>query len=30
MKLQTFLNYGGNCEQALRFYDSISEGRSQC
>lgn len=21
MKLHTFLNYGGNCEQALRFYE---------
>lgn len=21
MKLNTFLNYGGNCEQALRFYE---------
>jgi PhnB protein len=21
MKLTTFLNFGGNCEQALRFYE---------
>ena len=21
MKLNTYLNYGGNCEQALRFYE---------
>ena len=21
MKLQTYLNYGGNCEQAFRFYE---------
>jgi PhnB protein len=27
MKLHTFLNYGGNCEQALRFYERHLEGR---
>lgn len=27
MKLQTFLNYGGNCEQALRFYEQHLGGR---
>ncbi len=21
MKLHTYLNYGGNCEQAFRFYE---------
>lgn len=27
MKLHTFLNYGGNCEQALRFYEEHLGGR---
>ena len=27
MKLHTFLNYGGNCEQALRFYEAHLGGR---
>lgn len=27
MKLNTFLNYGGNCEQALRFYEAHLGGR---
>lgn len=27
MKLHTFLNYGGNCEQALRFYEQHLGGR---
>jgi PhnB protein len=27
MKLNTFLNYGGNCEQALRFYEQHLGGR---
>jgi len=27
MKLQTFLNYGGNCEQAMRFYEQHLGGR---
>lgn len=27
MKLTTFLNYGGNCEQALRFYEQHLGGR---
>jgi PhnB protein len=27
MKLHTFLNYGGNCEQALRFYERHLGGR---
>jgi PhnB protein len=27
MKLQTYLNYGGNCEQALRFYEQHLGGK---
>ena len=27
MKLHTFLNYGGNCEQALRFYEQHLGGQ---
>lgn len=27
MRLNTFLNYGGNCEQALRFYEQHLGGR---
>ena len=27
MKLQAFLNFGGNCEQALRFYEQHLGGR---
>ena len=27
MKLRTFLNYGGNCEQALRFYEQHLGGK---
>jgi len=27
MELNTFLNYGGNCEQALRFYEAHLGGR---
>jgi PhnB protein len=27
MKLNTFLNFGGNCEQALRFYEQHLGGR---
>ena len=27
MKLNVFLNYGGNCEQALRFYEQHLGGR---
>ena len=27
MKLHTFLNYGGNCEQALRFYEEHLGGK---
>ena len=27
MKLHTFLNYGGNCEQALRFYEQHLGGK---
>ena len=27
MRLHTFLNYGGNCEQALRFYEEHLGGR---
>lgn len=27
MKLNTFLNYGGNCEQALRFYEQHLGGK---
>lgn len=27
MKLNAFLNYGGNCEQALRFYEQHLNGR---
>jgi PhnB protein len=27
MQLRTFLNYGGNCEQALRFYEQQLGGR---
>ena len=27
MKLHTFLNYGGNCEQALRFYEQNLGGK---
>ena len=27
MRLHTFLNYGGNCEQALRFYEQHLGGR---
>ncbi|MGH9240524.1 MAG: VOC family protein [Vicinamibacterales bacterium] len=27
MKLTTFLNFGGNCEQALRFYEQHLGGR---
>ena len=27
MKLHTFLNYGGNCEQALRFYEEQLGGK---
>jgi PhnB protein len=27
MKLNTYLNYGGNCEQALRFYEQHLGGR---
>jgi PhnB protein len=27
MKLHTFLNFGGNCEQALRFYEQHLGGR---
>jgi PhnB protein len=27
MKLHTFLNYGGNCEQAFRFYEHYLGGK---
>jgi PhnB protein len=27
MKLNTYLNYGGNCEQAFRFYEQHLEGK---
>ena len=27
MKLTTFLNFGGNCEQALRFYEQHLGGK---
>jgi PhnB protein len=27
MKLHTYLNYGGNCEQAFRFYEKHLSGR---
>lgn len=27
MKLNSFLNYGGNCEQAFRFYEQHLAGR---
>jgi PhnB protein len=27
LKLQTYLNYGGNCEQALRFYEKHLDGK---
>jgi PhnB protein len=27
MKLNTYLNYGGNCEQAFRFYEQHLGGR---
>ena len=27
MKLNTFLNFGGNCEDALRFYEQHLGGR---
>jgi PhnB protein len=27
MRLNTFLNYGGNCEEALRFYERHLGGR---
>jgi PhnB protein len=27
MKLQTYLNYGGNREQALRFYEKQLDGK---
>jgi PhnB protein len=27
MKLYTYLNYGGNCEQALRFYEQHLGGK---
>lgn len=27
MKLNSFLNYGGNCEQAFRFYEKHLAGR---
>jgi PhnB protein len=27
MKLHTFLNYGGNCEEAFRFYEQHLGGR---
>jgi PhnB protein len=27
MRLTTFLNYGGNCEQALRFYEQHLGGK---
>jgi PhnB protein len=27
MKLNTYLNYGGNCEQAFRFYERHLDGK---
>ncbi|HEX5481582.1 MAG TPA: VOC family protein [Terriglobia bacterium] len=27
MKLNTYLNYGGNCQQAFRFYEQHLDGR---
>jgi len=27
MKLNTYLNYGGNCEQAFRFYEQHLDGK---
>ncbi len=27
MKLHTYLNYGGNCEQAFRFYEKHLGGK---
>ena len=27
MKLHTYLNYGGNCEQAFRFYEKHLDGK---
>lgn len=27
MKLRTYLNYGGNCEQAFRFYERHLDGK---
>ena len=29
MRLNTFLNFGGNCEQAFRFSNSTSVERSR-
>jgi PhnB protein len=29
MKMNTYLNYGGNCEQALRFYEKHLGGKIQ-
>ena len=28
LKLYTYLNFGGNCEEAFRFYESISAENS--
>ena len=27
MKLHTYLNYGGNCEQAFKFYEKHLNGK---
>lgn len=29
MKLTTYLNYGGNCEEAFRFYEQHLDGKIQ-
>jgi PhnB protein len=29
MKLLTYINYGGNCAEAFRFYEKHLGGRSQ-
>ena len=30
MQLHTYLNYGGNCEQAFRFYEQHLGGKVMC
>ena len=29
MQMHTYLNYGGNCEQAFRFYEQHLGGKSR-